>query len=59
MIVEQPTIDLRDTRLAVNEALDCIEWLLKHQRSAVPMHLLRKIDLARSVLSDEESDDGG
>jgi hypothetical protein len=63
MIVEQPIIDLKDTRLALNVALDCIERILvtDKKRYGLPdvKKMLADIELARSVLSDEEPDDGG
>jgi hypothetical protein len=54
---------MRDTRLALGVALDCIERILvtDKKRYGLPdvKKMLADIDLARSVLSDEESDGGG
>jgi hypothetical protein len=60
-ISEQPAIDLRDTRLALGVVLDCVEYLIRRvdydplYRSDKEM--LKQIDLARSVLSDETERD--
>jgi hypothetical protein len=60
---EQPIVDMRDTRLALNVALDCIERILVTDKKRYGLPDVRKmladIDLARSVLSDEEPDGGG
>jgi hypothetical protein len=62
VIVEQPAIDTRDTRLALNVALDLIERILitDKKRWGLPdfKQMMNDLDLARSVLSDEECNDG-
>jgi hypothetical protein len=59
---EQPIVDMRDTRLALNVALDCIERILvtDKKRYGLPdvKKMLHDIELARSVLSDEDGNDG-
>jgi hypothetical protein len=61
VIVEQPAIDTRDTRLALNVALDLIERMLitDKKRWGLPdfKQMMTDLDLARSVLSDEDDGD--
>jgi hypothetical protein len=60
-ISEQPARDTRDTRLALNVALDLIERILitDKKRWGLPdfKQMMNDLDLARSVLSDEECND--
>jgi hypothetical protein len=61
VIVEQPAIDTRDTRLALGVALDLIERMLitDKKRWGLPdfKQMMTDLDLARSVLSDEDCDE--
>lgn len=58
----QPTIDARDTRLALGVALDVLEWLLVRDKKRLGPQdvavLLKRIDLAQSVMEDEATTDG-
>jgi hypothetical protein len=60
VIVEQPAIDTRDTRLALNVALDLIERMLitDKKRWGLPdfKQMMTDLDLARSVLEEESID---
>jgi hypothetical protein len=60
VIVEQPAIDTRDTRLALGVALDLIERMLitDKKRWGLPdfKQMMTDLDLARSVLEEESID---
>jgi hypothetical protein len=60
-LTEQPAIDLRDTRLALDVVLDTLEWLLIREKARLGPSdvrvMLSRIDLARSMLRDEDAGD--
>jgi hypothetical protein len=55
---QQPSVDLRDTRLALSTALDVLDWILVREKKRLgPQDVtfkLKEIELARALLMDED-----
>lgn len=55
----QPTIDIRDTRLALLSAFSVLEWILVREKKRLGpqdvTRMLKEIDVARSLLGDENN----
>jgi hypothetical protein len=62
LIVEQPTIDMRDLRRALSEVIDAVDWLLATDAVLYGdphVSVLRnRLDLARNLLVEEVEEDG-